>query len=177
MSSTLSQNSLKHIIAGCPGNLPRTDRLQQQIRIGVGYHNKWYRSQKEHWLGWIVAQEYMAIEKRRDITLITAHERWKRLNCIPMMFWLAEAAGLDDEYLSNAEAISKLKAAETDHDCPQHGKAMREALPWDLIEMGLITMPPEIEEISCATADAAFDRLTSLRSEFRRLKNRVKPTL
>ena len=29
----------------------RTTELENEIKIGTGFHNKWYRSQKEHWLG------------------------------------------------------------------------------------------------------------------------------
>ena len=86
---SLSQNQLKRIIAAAPATLPRTDALQHRIKIGVGFHNKWYRSQKEHWLGWIVFQEYSARKTQREISSILAKDRWMGLNCIPMMFgWL-----------------------------------------------------------------------------------------
>lgn len=67
MDKPVSQTTLKRIIEACASELPGTDALQEQIKIGVGYHNKWYRSQKEHWLGWIVFQEHKSRSNKRDI--------------------------------------------------------------------------------------------------------------
>ncbi len=167
----LSQNDLKQIITACPGHLPRTDALEQRIQIGVGFHNKWYRSQKEHWLGWIVFQEYKAQMSQRELSSIPAKERWRGLNCIPMMFWLAEAAGVHTDLLAEAEAIAEMEAVAKTFDCPQHGKAMRKVLPWPILETALSIAPKSSEIVATQAGREAYERLAARKSKYRRLRH------
>lgn len=166
---TVTQSQLKRIIAAAPANLPRTDALQQRIKIGVGFHNKWYRSQKEHWLGWIVFQELTARQKQREVSEILAKERWAGLNCIPMMFWLAETVGIDVQTLDLVEKVADAESLKKPCDCPQHGKAMRQVLPWEKIETALLTMPESVQAVADRAGMDAFERLASLRSKYRSL--------
>ena len=53
----IKQAELKRKITGKEAIPLRTDDLEKRIKIGVGFHKKWYRSQKEYWLSWIVAKE------------------------------------------------------------------------------------------------------------------------
>lgn len=168
MKKPICQTTLKRIITACPAELPRTDALQKRIKIGVGYHNKWYRSQKEHWLGWIVFQEHKAREIKRDIAAITARQRWSGLNCIPMMFWLAEAVELDNSLLDQAYGVAVEEAKVITHDCPRHGKAMRGVLAWENIEEGLaIAQQAEVLEAQEA-GNSAFAYLALKLCEYRK---------
>lgn len=169
----LSQIDLRDRIAGFDAFLPRTDALERRIRIGVGYHGKWYRSQREHWLGWIAVKAREAEGRGEDPATVAAGARWSGLNCIPMMFWLAEAAGVAPTALDRAEAAAVEAAAAKGVDCPQHGKAMRAALPWAMVERALLGSPPPDAADRAAAADAAdeaLERLASLRSDFRRFR-------
>jgi hypothetical protein len=169
----LSQLELKKRITLLPAHPPRAVALQERIQIGVGYHNKWYRSQKEHWLGWIVVKEYKAILKDIPLDTITARMRWSRLNCIPMMFWLAEVAGVDDDTLTEAEEAAILAAQEIPQDCPLHGKIMRQVLPWKMIEKRMIQLPSASSEEAASAGNLAFEHLASIKPKRRELKEQV----
>ena len=168
---------LKHRVAAFQDYLPRTDALEKRIKIGVGYHDKWYRSQREHWLGWIVAHEFKTQKRGETPDSVPAEKLWSRLHCIPMIFWLAEAAGLDQSVLEAAE-LAAVVATEPDDqkmDCPEHGGAMRAVLRWADVEKALLTTPVASAKEADLAADGAFEHLASRRRKYWRLRERVGP--
>jgi hypothetical protein len=166
---------LKQFIAASPDFLPRTDKLEKQIKIGVGYHKKWYRSQREHWLGWIVAKELECELKWEEPSALIAKRTWTCLNCMPMMFWLAEAAQVDNVILDRAERTAIAAASTTPHDCPPHGKAIREAISWHEIETSLSTKgsPRAQSTRADVMADTAFENLANKLPKYRKLKDSI----
>lgn len=170
-SEALSQTDLKQILTCCPDHPPRTVALERRIKIGTGFHAKWYRSQREHWLGWIVRQEYIAIESGKDVGAITARRRWSGLNCIPMMFWLAEVAGVPDEQLSEVESAARDLAQRKPHDCPEHGKGIRQVLPWKVVEQCLLRLPRATAEEATQAGLEAFTHLATFKPKYRRYLN------
>jgi len=61
---------LRAHIRPLPEFLLRTKELETSISVGVGFDGAWYRSQKQHWLGWLT--EYSgpgAYGKQSDKTL------------------------------------------------------------------------------------------------------------
>ena len=166
---TLSLSQVKRYVAGYLAALPRTLALEQRIKIGTGFHGKWYRSQKEHQLGWIVFQECAARKKNLDPDTVPASGMWSRLKCSPSMFWYAEAVGVAPAILDAAEAAAERAAAINPKDGNPHGKLMREVLPWNLIAQSMLDgpEPPSAQQAASLGLDA-FDRLTELRSEYRK---------
>ena len=165
----LSQTELKHLIAGFPDELPRTRALEQRIRIGTGFHGKWYRSQREHWLGWIALAEQAQRAKGEDPNGVAAKKRWSNLGCAPMMFWLAEAAGVFDAALSQAERNAETAADASRVDGPAHGKAIRAAIAWTEIEARLSCLPRPNERARSAaeaTSEAARARLVAFNPKY-----------
>lgn len=134
--------------------LPRTVALERRIRIGAGFHGKWYASQGEHWRGWMGYQD-SALRRngQEDPEAVPAKRRWN-LQCAPMMFWLAEAAGVAAEILDRAEREAEGVAAVVSHDSHLHGKVMRTVLPWTLVEEALRRLPL-VTGAEAAEADAA----------------------
>ncbi len=163
----ITQNELLCHVAAYEANPPRTVELEQEIEIGSGFHGKWYRSQREHWLGWLSL-------KIRDSSMVNpgaevpARLVWNRLKCSPMMFWLAETAGADSETLIRAADAAGQAAKINPKDGNPHGKIMRQVLPWSLVE-GLLRSGPPLasEEVAKQAGDEALDRLLKLRPEFK----------
>ena len=162
----LSLTELKRHIAAYPAFPPRTYALEQRIRIGVGFHEKWYRSQKEHQLGWLIVQECQERRKDNDPGNVSPRKMWNRLNCSPSMYWYAEVSGVAPQLLDAAEEAAK-RAAETQlaegkkpQDGPPHGKLMKQVLPWEIIEEAVLSCRTTV---SVAEAEAmaleAFERL------------------
>lgn len=130
------------LVGWFPEHLPRTLALEQRIRIGAGFHGKWYTSQAEHWRGWMGFHDARLRRLGKDPALVSGNVRWRGLSCAPMMFWLAEAAGVPADRLDRAEAAAHTAADAIRHDHASHGKAMREVLPWPVLEAALGSLVP-----------------------------------
>lgn len=165
-----SVETLIRFIANCPEQLPRTERLQARIEIGVGFHGKWYRSQREHWLGWLAAKRIEAELKGEDPASLKARAVWQRLKCMPMMFWLAEAVGLNSTLLDQVEEAASTAAEENGKDCAMHGKVIRGYLPWAEMESAILAAKPTDTDKACQAAQEAFERLAGELSRYRKLK-------
>ena len=166
----ISQIDLKCLVASFPETTSRTSALEARLRIGTGFHGKWYRSQREHWLGWLVAKDCEARSGRIDPVNIPAEKRWKWMMCSPAMIWLSDCAGVDDKILDLAECAAQRAAVMNDQDGHPHGKFVREALPWPTLEACLLLKTPQPREAAEAAGQHAFDRLCDRRSEFRKLR-------
>lgn len=174
----ISITELKSYMAAYPEQPPRTTALEQRIRIGTGFHDKWYRSQREHMLGWMVVQECQARMKGKDPMTVDAKGMWGRLKCSPAMFWLAESAGVHNDILEQAEKQAEAAARLNPMDGDPHGRMMRQILPWDVIreaiQKGRMGRPAEEAEL---IARDAFDRLTRKVSNYRKYRNWLPATL
>jgi hypothetical protein len=145
--------------------------LEQRIQIGTGFHGKWYRSQREHMLGWIVVQECQERKKGNDPLAVDAKGMWGRLKCSPLMFWLAECSAVSDDILAQAEQMTVAAARINDKDGDPHGKMMREVLPWEITRQAIVTgQEPASSELANTLAMQAFDRLTDKVSTYRPLQ-------
>lgn len=164
----ISITQLKAYMTAYPEAPQRTTALEQHISIGTGFHGKWYRSQREHMLGWMVVQECQARKNGADPAAVDSRGMWGRLKCSPAMFWLAECAEVQDELLMRAEeraaAAARIKAKDGD----PHGKMMREVLPWSVMREAILSGPaPASTEEAQDAALEAFDRLTARVSTYR----------
>jgi hypothetical protein len=165
---TLVIEVLLRYIAGYPETPPRTVTLEQEIRIGTGFHGKWYRSQKEHWLGYVGYKRALWATQGKNYNLEKAKSHWSRTHCFPMLFWLAECAGVGSDDLGRAEVAAQRVASAIASDHPSHGKAAREVLPWSLVEQAILSKEPELDLATARSAsDDAYTRLASLRSDCR----------
>ena len=167
-TDTLVIGDLLQYLLSYPDAPPRTIALEQEIQIGTGFHGKWYRSQKEHWLGYLGYKRALWAAAQKNYELEKAKSHWNRTHCFPMLFWLAECAGIEPGILEKAEvaAIRAASAISTDH--PSHGKAAREVLPWSIVERKILSREPEFDLAEAHSAsDAAYMRLASLRPDCR----------
>jgi hypothetical protein len=168
----ISLTQLKAHLAAYPEAPQRTTELEQRIQIGTGFHGKWYRSQCEHMLGWMVVQECQERKKGKDPLAVDAMGMWGRLKCSPLMFWLAECSGVSDDTLVRAQEMAVAAARINDKDGDPHGKMMREVLPWEIIKQAILTgREPASSELANAVSLEAFDRLTEKVSAYRPLRN------
>lgn len=156
----ISLVELKTYLASYPERPPRTVALEQRIQIGTGFHGKWYRSQREHWLGWSVVQECQSRMLGKEPAEIDAGTVWGRLKCSPMMFWLAECAGVSDALLDEAESKAIEASGINATDGNPHGKKMRSVLPWSLVATAMSSGSPPPAALGVeAEARSAFERL------------------
>jgi len=165
----LSINQLLLFVAALPETTERTSALERCLEIGTGFHGKWYHSQRDHWLGWLVVQECQARLRGQDPGSVLARSVWQRLNCSPMMFWLADASGVSQNALDQAEIAAMAAKAINPKDGAPHGKMMRVPLPWEMVEQAVF----QGEKIDCGAGTLigveTFQRLVAKKSSYRHL--------
>ncbi|MEX3314981.1 hypothetical protein [Sulfitobacter sp. PS-8MA] len=124
---------LRAHIRPLPEYLPRTRAMEETIGVGAGFDGAWYRSQKEHWLGWLSEYSGPGAYGRSEKTKRSAEYAYNHIQCAPMLFWLAEALDAKERCLAAGfEAVL---------DVPQKGArqcaALRRCIPWTVIENAL----------------------------------------
>ena len=120
-----------------PEYLPRTRELEAAISVGVGFDGAWYRSQKEHWLGWLAEYNGPGAYGRTNHAQRNGVYIYNHIQCAPMLFWLGEALGMETEKLDVAfDAVT-----DTDVKGAPQCAALRRELPWEIIENKLTDWP------------------------------------
>ena len=121
---------LRALIAELPKRVPLTDALEaQNCPQSSRLHTTWYRSQKEHWLGWLGEYgspgAYRRKNSGRDARFIYNH-----FQCPPGLLWLAEALGVEEPLLiTGQEAMAGAK-----DNLASQCAAFRRVIPWDVLE-------------------------------------------
>lgn len=117
---------LRAHIKPLPEYLPQTKALEEVLSEGVGYNRAWYRSQKEHWLGWLAEYNgpgaYGRSNAERDACFIYNH-----IQCAPMLFWLSEVLETPTDILN--ETFDAVVAAP--NRGAQRCAALRKHLSWE----------------------------------------------
>jgi hypothetical protein len=127
---------LRAYIKPLPEYLPQTKAMERALREGVGFNRAWYRSQKEHWLGWLAQYDgpgaYGRSDTKRDAQFVYNH-----IQCAPMLFWLSEALDTPSDILDTTfEAV-----VAAPNRGAQKCAALRSNLPWDQITDRIAARP------------------------------------
>lgn len=128
---------LRAHIRPLPEYLSRTRAMENAIGVGAGFDGAWYRSQKEHWLGWLAEYDAAGAYGRSIKVQRNARYAYNHIQCAPMLFWLAEALEVDSRRLEEAfEVVLDIEAK----GAPQCA-ALRREVPWEVIEHQLSVWP------------------------------------
>ena len=122
-------SELRKIIEPLPPGGPIHLQLTNDLRIGAGFSNAWYSSQKEHWLGWLGDYSGPGAYGRANWENRTAEFVYNHIQCAPMLVWLAEALGVPSGKLIAACEDVKAAGARSASQCG----ALRKAVPWAII--------------------------------------------
>jgi hypothetical protein len=94
---------LRKLIERLPVASPLTNKFEAaRAERGPARRDVWYSSQKQHWLGWLGGYDGPGVYARKKWDRSAAYV-YNHVVCPPMLFWLAEAAGVAKETLSRAE--------------------------------------------------------------------------
>jgi hypothetical protein len=90
----------------------------------------WYRTQKEHWLGWLKGYHSPGAYGRITDPKRDARYAYNHIVNYKMLLWIIEAAGVDPKLVRKANrAVDPLKSLQ------ENSKAIRSIVPWeDLVE-------------------------------------------
>ena len=112
----------------------RFDAAWAKLEPSAAAKATWYKTQHEHWLGWLKGYEgpgaYARVTWDRS-----AEFAYNHIMCPPMLTYLAEACGVDDATVWCA-AKAALKAAPK---LPSMCGAVRRVIPWREVELLLVS--------------------------------------
>ena len=95
----------------------------------------WYRTQKEHWLGWLEGYDgpgaYGRTQANRDAKFAYNHIVEPK-----MLLWLVDAAGVPSELVQDAR-----RAADRGATLMQQAVAVRKCMPWSQLVKALWPNP------------------------------------
>jgi hypothetical protein len=91
-------------------------------------NKKWYRTQKEHWLGWLDEYHTPGYYGRQTGQRRDAAYAYNHIVEPKMLSWLIEAAGVNPDLVRNAR-----RAAKKCHSMPAQAALIRDYVPWSLL--------------------------------------------
>ncbi len=125
----------RHVASLSPAG-PHSEALQRAIRERFKKREVWYRTQQEHWLGWLRSYDGPGFYGRRrwdrDAQFVYNH-----IQCAPMLLWLAEAAGVPSETIVAAGQAVLTAGARLSSQVA----ALRHLIPWSAVELELTGRP------------------------------------
>jgi hypothetical protein len=121
-----TQELLKQI-RNLPAHMPITAALEGSLSERNMWNSgkAWYRSQKEHWIGWLSQYDGPGYYGRKGGNR-SAEFVYNHVNCPPMVLWLGEAAGVSRKRVLDA----KKAALSAKPNFPAQSAAIRSAIPW-----------------------------------------------
>lgn len=113
---------------------PLTDSFERALRECGTWGRKpvWYRSQKEHWLGWLSEYDGAGYYGRKGRGL-SAQFSYNHIMCPPMLLWIVEASGVAKKKVLAAKQCALSVRPALASQCA----AIRKTVPWTEIEMRL----------------------------------------
>lgn len=96
-----------------------------------GYNN--YRTQKDHWLGWLDPNSGTGTYPRRSAPSRDARYVYNHIIEPKLLFWLISASGVEPELLKAAK-----QAAEVASSLASKSAAIRKQVPWPKIAAALM---------------------------------------
>ena len=93
---------------------------------------KWYRTQKEHWLGWLREYDGPGYYGRLPSTRRSARLAYTRIGEPKMLLWLIDAAGLGVHLPAAART-----PRQTSGDMRKQAALIRERVPWAVVARAL----------------------------------------
>jgi hypothetical protein len=94
----------------------------------------WYRSQKEHWLGWLSEYDGPGAYGRKMSVIRSAEFAYNHVVCPPMVLWLGEASGVKKSLIFQAKKSALAASRKLQSKCA----AIRRIVPWSKIEESLL---------------------------------------
>ena len=120
MSQAISIKKLAQAIRKLPSDEPRN------------YPRKWYRTQKEHWLGWLGEYGGPGAYGRKGSKDRGAKFVYNHIIEYRMLLWLIDAAGLESKLVKMAKAV-----VDTEKSLQANSATIRKIVPWELLENAL----------------------------------------
>ena len=102
---TMTPQALRRKIKGFEATPPVTLSFETALtKQGTwSAEGVWYRSQKEHWLGWLSEYDGPGAYGRKTSVVRSAEFAYNHVVCPPMILWLGEASGVKTSLIIQAK--------------------------------------------------------------------------
>jgi hypothetical protein len=120
MNKAISINRFVQAIQGLPSDDPKVTP------------GKWYKTQKEHWLGWLKEYDGPGAYDRKGGGHRDARFAYNHIVEYRMLLWIIEAAGMDSKLVRKAKSVVDNKKS-----LQANSAAIRKIVPWEMLENAL----------------------------------------
>jgi hypothetical protein len=130
----MTRRQLRARIYKLQPQLPFTSLFEKLLRKDGSWGGKpvWYKSQRQHWLGWLGGYNGRGAYGRKKWGR-TAEFVYNHIVCPPMVLWLAEACGVPNTKIYEAMQAALSAGPTLNHQVA----AIRQVIPWKMIETRL----------------------------------------
>lgn len=129
----MDAKGLRAVIQKLPNHGKYSQKLEAHKRLAIN-RIPWYKSQKEHWLGWLGDYDGPGFYQRKTHAGRDAKYIYNHIMCSPMVLYLPEALGLSTELIRNAyDAVIKVNDPKMAKQCA----IVRSIIPFELVEKEL----------------------------------------
>jgi hypothetical protein len=129
----MDATGLRNIITKLPEHGVYSQKLEAHKRLAIN-RIPWYKSQKEHWLGWLKEYDGPGFYNRKNHAGRDAKYIYNHIMCSPMVLYLPEALGVSQVLVKKAfYAVIKSKDPGMAKQCG----IIRKTIPFELVEKEL----------------------------------------
>lgn len=90
---------------------------------------KWYESQKEHWIGWLLDYQSPGAYERRETGVRDAKQIYNRVVCPDLLLYLAQGSGVSPKLLTRAKRSAGMAGSTQ----MAQAAAVRRVIPWSTV--------------------------------------------
>ncbi len=132
----MTPHALRRKIKGFEATPPVTLSFERELTKQGTWRAEgvWYRSQKEHWLGWLSEYDGPGAYGRKTTVTRSAEFAYNHVGCLPMVLWLGEASGIKRSLVNQAKKAGLEASRKLQGKCA----AIRNVVPWSKIEESLL---------------------------------------
>jgi len=121
---------MRAVIEMLPNHGEYSQKLEAHKRLAIN-RIPWYKSQKEHWVGWLKDYDGPGYYKRKTHAGRDARYIYNHIMCSPMLLYLPEALGVSRVLVKKAfYAVLKSKEPGMAKQCG----VIRRIIPFEMVE-------------------------------------------
>jgi len=126
----MDAKGLRAVIQKLPNHGKYSQKLEAHKRLAIN-RIPWYKSQKEHWLGWLKEYDGPGFYNRKTHSGRDAKYIYNHIMCSPMLLYLPEALGVSIELIKKAhDEVIKTNDPKMARQCG----IIRSIMPFELLK-------------------------------------------
>ena len=130
----MNAKEMRAVIEKLPKHGEYSQKLEAHPLLAIN-REPWYKSQKEHWLGWLGDYDGPGFYQRKTHAGRDAKYIYNHIMCSPMLLYLPEALGVSIELIKKAygEVIK-----DNNPKMAKQSRTIRSIIPFELVEKELV---------------------------------------